>query len=240
VPRPKPRAGSSRFTATAFCLDESQRRDLAHLLGYSSPDTYNAARALREAAKWLGFYKPAVTATASAPRAAIVRGRPTDDVLLHVVNQLRRIFDVFYRGDTKPRPAQDQCRQFALLTSVVETNPDLSRRALDHDAVPAHHRVARHTTRHSRSVGSGASRGQCHGPNEILRHSWSVKRDKAPHAPWTDAVCRHWRSSLTALEPERTKSPSMQPQRAPARGAGCLGPLFLAAIRPSATVGVRP
>ena len=55
-----------------------------------------------------------------------------------------------------------------------------------------------------------------------------------------DAVCRHWRSSLTALEPERTKSPSMQPQRAPARGAGCLGPLFLAAIRPSATVGVRP
>jgi len=74
----------------------------------------------------------------------------------------------------------------------------------------------------------------------ILRHSWSVKRDKAPHAPWTDAVCRHWRSSLTALEPERTKSPSMQPQRAPARGAGCLGPLFLAAIRPSATVGVRP
>ena len=55
-----------------------------------------------------------------------------------------------------------------------------------------------------------------------------------------DAVCRHWRSSLTALEPERTKSRSMQPQRAPARGAGCLGPLFLAAIRPSATVGVRP
>ncbi len=139
----------------------------------------------------------------------------------------------------RPR-SPDQCRQFALLTSVVETNPDLSRRALDHDAVPAHHRVARHTTRHSRSVGSGASRGQCHGPNEILRHSWSVKRDKAPHAPWTDAVCRHWRSSLTALEPERTKSPSMQPQRAPARGAGCLGPLFLAAIRPSATVGVRP
>jgi len=139
----------------------------------------------------------------------------------------------------RPR-SPDHCRQFALLTSVVETNPDLSRRALDHDAVPAHHRVARHTTRHSRSVGSGASRGQCHGPNEILRHSWSVKRDKAPHAPWTDAVCRHWRSSLTALEPERTKSPSMQPQRAPARGAGCLGPLFLAAIRPSATVGVRP
>ena len=30
----------------------------------------------------------------------------------------------------RPR-SPDQCRQFALLTSVVETNPDLSRRALD-------------------------------------------------------------------------------------------------------------